>query len=69
VTWERVNSHRTTLKLAKDIPIPGKKPPLYWIFGSGFISDLNWDPGDWHWQQKHNMGDAPFLNYSSKRGY
>ncbi len=63
------DSHRTTLKLAKDIPIPGKKPPLYWIFGFGFISDLNWDPGDWHWQQKHNMGDAPFFGYSSKRGY
>jgi hypothetical protein len=28
---------------------PGKKPPIYWIFESGFISDLPWDPGDWHW--------------------
>jgi len=63
------DSHHMTLKLAKDIPLPGKKPLLYWILGSGFISDLNWDPGDWHWQQTHNMGDAPFFGYSSKRGY
>jgi len=40
------DNHRTTLELAKDIPLPSKKPPLYWIFGSGFIFDLNWDPGD-----------------------
>ncbi|CAK9870534.1 unnamed protein product, partial [Sphagnum jensenii] len=39
------------------------------ILGSSFISDLNWDPGDWHWQQTHNMVDAPFFGYSSKRGY
>jgi hypothetical protein len=63
------DNHRTTFRLAKDLPIPGKKPLLYWILGFGFISDLQWDPGDWHWQQTHNMGDAPFFGYSSKRGY
>jgi hypothetical protein len=35
-----------TLKLAKDVPPPGKKSPIYWIFESGFISELEWDPGD-----------------------
>jgi len=55
------DSHRTTFKLAKDLPFPGKKPLLYWILGSGFIFDLQWDPGDWHWQQTRNMGDAPFF--------
>ncbi len=49
-------------------PLPGKKPLFYWILESGFISDLQWDPGDWHWQQTHKLGDAPF-GYSSKRGY
>ncbi len=63
------DNHRTTFRLAKDLPIPGKKPLLYWILESGFISDLQWDPGDWHWQQTHNMGDAPFFGYSSKKGY
>ncbi len=58
-----------TLKLAKDVPPPGKKPPIYWIFESGFISELEWDPGDWHWQQTGNIGDAPFFGYSAKRGY
>ncbi len=61
--------HGATLKLAKDVPSPGKKPPIYWIFEFGFISDLPWDPEDWHWQQMGNMGDAPFFGYSAKRGY
>jgi hypothetical protein len=61
--------HGATLRLAKDFPLPGKKPPIYWIFETGFISELQWDPGDWHWQQKDNIGDAPFFGYSAKRGY
>jgi hypothetical protein len=58
-----------TFRLAKDLPILGKKPLLYWILGLRFISDLQWDLGDWHWQQTHKLGDAPFFEYSSKRGY
>ncbi len=63
------DDHGTTLRLAKDLLPPGKKPPIYWIFESGFISGLPWDPGDWLWQATRNMGDAPFFGYSSKRGY
>jgi hypothetical protein len=62
------DKHGATFRLAKDLPLLGKKPLLYWILGSGFISDLQWDPGDWHWQQTHKLGDAPFFGYSSKRG-
>jgi len=58
-----------TLRLAEDVPPPGKKPPIYWIFEFGFISKLQWDPEDWHWQQTGNIGDAPFFGYSAKRGY
>jgi hypothetical protein len=61
--------HGATLRLAKDVPPPRKRPPIYWIFESGFISDLPWDLGDWHWKQTGNMGDAPFFGYSAKRGY
>ncbi len=43
------DGHGTTLRLAKDLLPPGKKPPIYWIFESGFISGLPWDPGDWLW--------------------
>jgi len=63
------DGHGATLRLAKDVPSPSKKPPIYWIFESGFISDLPWDPGDWHWQQTGNMGDTPFFGYFAKRGY
>ncbi len=36
---------RTTLKVARE-PLPlGKKPPLYWVFETGFIQDLPWDQG------------------------
>jgi hypothetical protein len=40
------DNHRTTFRLAKDLLLPSKKPLLYWILGSRFISDLQWDPGD-----------------------
>jgi hypothetical protein len=63
------DNHRTTFRLAKDLPLPNTKPFLYWILGPSFISDLQWDPGNWHWQQTNNMGDVPFFGYSSKRGY
>jgi hypothetical protein len=61
--------HGVTLRIAKDLPTPGKKPHILWIFESGFIADLQWDPGDWHWQEAHGMGDAPFFGYSAKRVY
>jgi len=63
------DGHGTTLRFAKDVLPLGKKPPIYWIFESGFISGLPWDPKDWLWQSTRNMGDAPFFGYSSKRGY
>jgi hypothetical protein len=63
------DGHGTTLRLAKDLLPLGKKPLIYWIFESRFISDLPWDPGDSHWQSTRNMGDAPCFAYSSKRGY
>jgi hypothetical protein len=43
------DGHGATFRPAKDLLFPGKKPPIYWIFETGFISDLLWDPGDWHW--------------------
>jgi hypothetical protein len=59
----------STFKVARDPPAPGKKPPLFWIFESGFVQDLPWDPRDWHWQAPSPLGDAPFFGYTAKRGY
>ncbi len=42
---------------------------LLWIFESGFIDGLPWDPGEWHRQASSQMGDSPFFGYSVKRGY
>jgi hypothetical protein len=39
------DGHGATLRLVKDIQ-PGKKPPILWIFESGFVVDLPWDPRD-----------------------
>jgi hypothetical protein len=58
-----------TLKVAREPPAPGKSPPLYWIFDIGFIHDLPWDPGEWHWWPNPPLGDAPFYGYTAKRGY
>jgi hypothetical protein len=57
------------LKVARDPPASGKKPPQYWIFEAGFIQDLPWDPSEWHWRTNPPLGDAPFFGYTAKRGY
>jgi hypothetical protein len=36
------------LRVAKEPLTPGKKALLYWVFESGFIKDLPWDPREWH---------------------
>ncbi len=36
-------------KIAREHPAQGKAPLLYWIFDKGFIRNLPWDPGEWHW--------------------
>ncbi len=59
--------HGTPLKVAKEFLATSKPAPLLWIFEFGFIEGLPWDPSKWHW--KNGMGDAPFFNYSAKRGY
>ncbi len=38
-----------TLKVAREPLAQGKVPLIYWIFDAGFILDLPWDPGEWHW--------------------
>ncbi len=62
-------SPRATLKVARDPSAPGKKALIYWLFDTGFIQDLPWDPGEWQWQPNPPLGDAPFFGYSAKRGY
>jgi hypothetical protein len=39
--------HRTSLRVAKELP-SFTKPPLFWIFKSGFIDGLPWDWREWH---------------------
>jgi hypothetical protein len=60
---------KAPLKVARDPPAPSEKGQLFWIFESGFIQDLPWDPGEWRWQPQPPLGDAPFFSYSAKRGY
>jgi hypothetical protein len=57
-----------TLKVARDPLAPSKKAPLYWIFETGFIQDLPWEPGEWHWRANPPLGDAPFFDYTAKKG-
>jgi hypothetical protein len=58
-----------TFKVAKELKTASKKTPTFWIFESGFIQDLPWDPGEWHWKTSPPLGDAPFYGYTAKRGY
>ncbi len=59
----------STFRVARDPPVPGKKPHLYWIHEMGFIQDLPWDPGEWHWRTNPPLGDMPFFGYTAKGGY
>jgi hypothetical protein len=40
--------HKATLKVAKEQHDISRLASLFWIFESGFIKGLNWDPGEWH---------------------
>jgi hypothetical protein len=39
--------HEASLRVAKEFPSVNK-PPLLWIFETGFINGLPWDPGECH---------------------
>ncbi len=56
-------------KVARVPSAPGKKALIYRIYDIGFIQNLPWDPGEWHWLPNPPLGDAPFFGYSAKRGY
>ncbi|CAM6062201.1 unnamed protein product [Sphagnum tenellum] len=55
-----------TLNITREPPAQGKAPLLYWIFDEGFIRDLPWDPGEWHWQAISPLGNAPFYEPPSR---
>jgi hypothetical protein len=61
--------HGASLKVANDLPLANQRNKTYWIFESGIIKNLPWDPGEWHWKEVHPLGDAPFFRYTAKRGY
>jgi hypothetical protein len=60
---------RMSLRVAKALKTPNKKTPIFWIFETGFIKDLPWDPGEWHWKATQHLGDTPLFRYTAKRGY
>ncbi len=62
-------SSRANLRIAKELKTPNKKTLISWIFEFGFIQDLPWDPGEWHWKPAQPLGDAPLFGYIAKRGY
>jgi hypothetical protein len=60
--------HGAPFKVIKNLSV-FPKSSLLWIFETGFIENLPWDPGEWHCQGSPPLGDAPFFGYSAKRGY
>ena len=40
-----------------------------WMWGQGWISNLDWDPKDWQWRIIGILADTTVLNYTTKRGY
>jgi hypothetical protein len=61
--------HGASLKVARDPPSVNQKNTTFWIFELGFIENLPWDLGEWHWKEIYPLGDAPFFGYTAKRCY
>jgi hypothetical protein len=61
--------HGASLKVARDPPSINHKNTTFWIFESGFIKNLPWDPGEWHWKEIYPHDNMPFFGYTAKRGY
>jgi len=59
-------SAKVSLRVAKELKTLNKKTPIFWIFETGFIQDLPWDPGEWHWKATLHLGDAPLFGYNAK---
>jgi hypothetical protein len=59
--------HGATLKITRDPPSASQRSTTYWIFESGFIKNLPWDPGEWHWKEVHPLGDAHSSGIPPKR--
>jgi hypothetical protein len=55
--------------MPRELHAPTNPTPLFWIFETGFIEGLPWDPDKWHWQGSPPMGDSPFFGFFTKRGY
>jgi hypothetical protein len=62
-------SAKVSFRVAKELKTPNKKTPIFWIFETGFIQDLPWDLGEWHWKPTPPLGDASLFGYTAKRGY
>jgi amino acid transporter len=60
---------RAIFKVTRVPPTPGKKALIYWVYDIGFIQNVPWDLGEWHWLPNPPLGDAPFFGYLAKRGY
>jgi hypothetical protein len=61
--------HGASFKVARDPPSVNQKNTTFWIFELGFIENLPWDLGEWHWKEIYPFGDAPFFGYTAKRCY
>jgi hypothetical protein len=60
---------KASLRVTKELKTPNKKTPIFWIFKTGFIQNLPWDPGEWHWKSAPPLGDDPLFGYTANRGY
>jgi hypothetical protein len=53
--------HGATFRVARDPLSANQKTTSYWIFELGFIKNLPWDRGEWHWKDTHPLSDVPFF--------
>ncbi len=61
--------HDASLKVAGDPPSANHRSTTFWIFETGFVENLPWDLGEWHWKEIHPLDNVPFFGYTAKKGY
>ena len=40
-----------------------------WVWGNEWITNLEWDPREWHWRRAGILLATSVMNYTTKRGY
>ena len=65
VQWSKLKKGFMSINPKKPVP----DTDTVWLYEDGYVTDLPWDPGEWHWRKIGHLQESPFYAYSARRGY